>query len=111
MIIWSTSELEEKQRVKEKMKRYDDRHWSSKSLSEMLDRDWRIFREDYNIATKGGKIPPPIRYWDEAPLSAELLQVISDLGYDVSEKHYMYYVMMCCVAGKLGGLVVCLGNH
>ena len=79
----SISDLEEKQRVKEKMKRYDDRHWSSKSLSEMLDRDWRIFREDYNIATKGGKIPPPIRYWDEAPLSAELLQVINDLGYDV----------------------------
>ena len=66
------------------MKRYDDRHWSSKSLPEMLDRDWRIFREDYNIATKGGKIPPPIRYWDEAPLSKELLSVISDLGYDVS---------------------------
>ncbi len=65
------------------MKRFDDRHWSSKSLSEMLDRDWRIFREDYNIATKGGKIPPPIRHWEEAPLSAELLQVISDLGYNV----------------------------
>lgn len=75
--------LEEKQRAKEKMKRFDDRHWSSKSLSEMAERDWRIFREDYNIATKGGKIPPPIRYWDEAPLSSDLLGVIGDLGYDV----------------------------
>ena len=79
--------LEEKQHAKEKMKRHDDRHWSGKSLAEMSDRDWRIFREDYNIATKGGKIPPPIRYWDEAPLSKDLLGVISDLGYDVSQMH------------------------
>ena len=81
------SELEEKQRAKEKMKRFDDRHWSSKSLTEMAERDWRIFREDYNIATKGGKIPPPIRYWDEAPLSSDLLGVIGDLGYDVSDTY------------------------
>jgi ATP-dependent RNA helicase DDX23/PRP28 len=30
-----------------------DRHWSEKELIEMTERDWRIFREDYNIATKG----------------------------------------------------------
>lgn len=82
-------ELEEKQRAKEKMRRYDDRHWSGKSLAEMADRDWRIFREDYNIATKGGKIPPPIRYWDEASLSNDLLSVIGDLGYDVSQMRYL----------------------
>ena len=47
-------------------------------------RDWRIFREDYNISTKGGKIPSPLRYWNEAPLSDDLLKVIEGLHYDVS---------------------------
>jgi ATP-dependent RNA helicase DDX23/PRP28 len=31
----------------------DERHWSDKSLAEMKDRDWRIFREDFNIAARG----------------------------------------------------------
>ena len=30
-----------------------DRHWSEKELIEMTERDWRIFREDFSIATKG----------------------------------------------------------
>jgi ATP-dependent RNA helicase DDX23/PRP28 len=30
-----------------------DKHWRDKALSEMTERDWRIFREDFNIATKG----------------------------------------------------------
>lgn len=30
-----------------------DRHWKKKELSEMTDRDWRIFKEDFNIAAKG----------------------------------------------------------
>ena len=77
------------------MKRFDDRHWSGKSLSEMLDRDWRIFREDYNIATKGGKIPPPIRYWDEAPLSKDLLDVINNLGYNVNHNHELLSHVDC----------------
>ena len=50
----------------------------------MADRDWRIFREDFNISTKGGRIPNPLRNWTEAPLSGDLLAVINDLGYDVS---------------------------
>jgi len=31
----------------------DDRHWTDKKLHEMRDRDWRIFREDFSIATRG----------------------------------------------------------
>ena len=48
---------QEKERLK-KMKRkedkqkFDDRHWSEKELEKMTERDWRIFREDYNIAIK-----------------------------------------------------------
>ena len=45
---------------KEAKQCWDDRHWSQKKLDEMMDRDWRIFRKDYSITTKGGKIPNPI---------------------------------------------------
>jgi ATP-dependent RNA helicase DDX23/PRP28 len=31
----------------------DERHWSDKPLSEMKERDWRIFREDFSIAARG----------------------------------------------------------
>ena len=46
----------------------------------MTDRDWRIFREDYNIAVKGGNIPKPIRFWKEAKLPAEILEIIEKVG-------------------------------
>jgi len=38
---------------KEDKQKWDDRHWSEKELDEMTERDWRIFREDYNITIKG----------------------------------------------------------
>lgn len=31
----------------------DERHWSDKTLAEMKERDWRIFREDFSIAARG----------------------------------------------------------
>lgn len=31
----------------------DERHWTEKSLEEMKERDWRIFREDFSIASRG----------------------------------------------------------
>jgi ATP-dependent RNA helicase DDX23/PRP28 len=69
-----------------------DRHWSEKKLVEMTERDWRIFREDYSISTKGihqsdyanplgGSIPAPLRNWEEAELPASLLKVIRDVKY------------------------------
>jgi ATP-dependent RNA helicase DDX23/PRP28 len=45
----------------------------------MSDRDWRIFREDYSIAVKGGNIPKPIRFWKEANLSKEILDIIEQV--------------------------------
>ena len=30
-------------------------HWSDKDLEGMNERDWRIFREDFNITTKVGR--------------------------------------------------------
>ncbi|AES74381.1 putative RNA helicase [Medicago truncatula] len=58
-----------------------DRHWSEKNLEEMQERDWRIFREDYNISYKGSKIPRPIRSWVESKLSQEILKAVEKAGY------------------------------
>ncbi|XVF37866.1 hypothetical protein REPUB_Repub20aG0047900 [Reevesia pubescens] len=58
-----------------------DKHWSEKKLEEMTERDWRIFREDFNISYKGSKIPRPMRSWIESKLSAELLKAVERVGY------------------------------
>ncbi|KAF8359135.1 ddx-23, partial [Pristionchus pacificus] len=60
---------------------HDDRHWKMKELDEMTDRDWRIFREDFNISIKGGRIPKPIRNWNEAGINDEVSSVIIKVGY------------------------------
>uniref|UniRef100_A0A7N0SW16 DEAD-box ATP-dependent RNA helicase 21 n=1 Tax=Kalanchoe fedtschenkoi TaxID=63787 RepID=A0A7N0SW16_KALFE len=59
-----------------------DRHWSQKKLEEMTERDWRIFREDFNISYKGSKIPRPMRNWAESKLTPELLKAVERVGYD-----------------------------
>jgi len=61
--------------------KWDERHWSDKPFAEMADRDWRIFKEDFNIVTKGGNIPHPLRFWKEANLPKELNEVIEKIGY------------------------------
>lgn len=66
---------------KEEKQKWDDRHWSEKDIDEMTERDWRIFREDYNITIKGGKIPNPIRSWKESGFPKELLEIIDSVGY------------------------------
>ncbi|KAJ8956799.1 hypothetical protein NQ318_014213 [Aromia moschata] len=70
-----------KVRRREEKQLWDDRHWSEKQISEMTERDWRIFREDYNITIKGGKIPEPIRNWKESGIQKELLEIIEKVGY------------------------------
>ncbi|KAJ6295091.1 hypothetical protein OIU76_023065, partial [Salix suchowensis] len=57
-----------------------DRHWSEKRLEEMIERDWRIFREDFNISCKGSKIPRPMRSWAESKLTSELLKAVERVG-------------------------------
>ncbi|QQP41574.1 Uncharacterized protein FKW44_015993, partial [Caligus rogercresseyi] len=66
---------------REEKQKWDDRHWTDKELESMSERDWRIFREDYNIAIKGGNIPHPIRKWKEAHLPSEILDIINTVGY------------------------------
>jgi ATP-dependent RNA helicase DDX23/PRP28 len=58
-----------------------DKHWSEKRLDQMRERDWRIFKEDFNIATKGGGIPNPMRNWKESSLPRRLLEIIDQVGY------------------------------
>ncbi|XP_047470621.1 probable ATP-dependent RNA helicase DDX23 [Penaeus chinensis] len=70
-----------KEQKKEDKKRWDDRHWSEKVPEQMTERDWRIFREDYNIAIKGGRIPNPIRKWSESNIKKEILDIIASVGY------------------------------
>jgi ATP-dependent RNA helicase DDX23/PRP28 len=66
---------------KEAKTKWDERHWSEKPLTEMTDRDWRIFKEDFSIVTKGGNIPPGLRSWKECIIQTELLKVIEGIGY------------------------------
>lgn len=58
-----------------------DKHWSQKPLSQMRERDWRIFKEDFNISTKGGQIPNPMRSWEESKLPKRLLDLVAEVGY------------------------------
>ena len=59
-----------------------DKHWSEKKLEHMRERDWRIFKEDFNISTKGGGIPNPMRNWQESGLPKRLLDIVAQVGYD-----------------------------
>jgi ATP-dependent RNA helicase DDX23/PRP28 len=52
-----------------------DKHWSEKKLSQMTERDWRIFREDFNISYRGNNPTLPLRNWQEADLPEELHKV------------------------------------
>lgn len=74
----------EKMKERERKVCFDERHWSEKTMDQMMERDWRIFREDFGISTKGGRVPHPIRYWEEAAISPDILKVIQTLGYTVS---------------------------
>lgn len=70
-----------KVKKKEDKQKWDDRHWSEKDHDEMTERDWRIFREDYNITIKGGRIPNPIRTWKEAGFHEDVMEIINKVGY------------------------------
>lgn len=58
-------------------------HWSEKPLSEMTPRDWRIFKDDYEITAKGADIVNPLRRWSEEELLPPRVRLILEdkLGY------------------------------
>lgn len=57
-------------------------HWSDKALSAMNERDWRIFREDFDIRIQGGRASLPLRNWSEANLPAALQRAIDAEGFE-----------------------------
>ena len=71
----------ERRRKEEAGRMSIDKHWSEKKLEHMRERDWRIFKEDFNIATKGGGIPNPMRNWNESGLPRRLLDIVDQVGY------------------------------
>ncbi|KAI1448073.1 DEAD-domain-containing protein [Annulohypoxylon stygium] len=75
--------LDMMQKAKERANRNGlGKHWSEKKLEDMRERDWRIFKEDFGISTKGGLIPNPMRNWQESGLPRRLLEIINKVGYD-----------------------------
>lgn len=58
-----------------------EKHWSEKALDQMRERDWRIFKEDFNISTKGGSLPNPMRTWQESGLPKRILDIVETVGY------------------------------
>lgn len=75
--------LDMMQKAKERANRNGlGKHWSEKKLEDMRERDWRIFKEDFGIATKGGLIPNPMRSWQESGLPRRLLDIVYKVGYD-----------------------------
>lgn len=48
----------------------------------MTDRDWRIFREDFDIRIQGGRATLPLRYWKEGNLPSEVMRAIEAVGYE-----------------------------
>jgi ATP-dependent RNA helicase DDX23/PRP28 len=58
------------------------KHWTEKRLEEMTDRDWRIFREDFDIRIQGGRATLPLRYWQESTIAEPILKAIGAAGYE-----------------------------
>ncbi|MFS8030838.1 putative RNA helicase [Helianthus anomalus] len=76
-----------------------DQHWSEKKLDEMTERDWRMFREDFDISYKGTKTPRPMRSWVKSKLSSELLKAVERAGYKTPSPIQMAAIPLrhwCC---------------
>ena len=70
-------------RKKSKANEFSNLHWTQKPLEKMNDRDWRIFKEDFQITLRGNSQPQMIRYWDESNISKDILSLINSLNYKI----------------------------
>ena len=57
-------------------------HWTEKTLASMTDRDWRIFREDFDIRIQGGRATFPLRHWTEANFPPQIVRAVDEAGYE-----------------------------
>jgi len=71
-------------------------HWTDKPVQEMTVRDWRIFREDFQIFIRGGRVPVPMRIWAESPLPWELLEAVHKVGYTKPYAIQMQTIPIAC---------------
>lgn len=60
---------------------YMGKHWTEKSRSEMKDRDWRIFKEDFGIIIRGGSGENPLRSWNELKNEQMVNAIVKKLRY------------------------------
>ena len=82
--------MNSKSNLDKMIEKYDQSlHYTEKSIDDMSARDWRIFREDYEIQTKGnmrhpgtGQVIRPFRFWPESGLQTEILDAIKKVGYE-----------------------------
>jgi ATP-dependent RNA helicase DDX23/PRP28 len=75
---------QQQEQTMQRLDEYEDgksKHWSEKVLDAMTDRDWRIFREDFDIRIQGGRAQLPMRYWSESSIPKPILQAIEKAGY------------------------------
>jgi ATP-dependent RNA helicase DDX23/PRP28 len=79
-------------------------HWTDKPLESMATRDWRIFREDFQIFIRGGRVPNPMRIWAEGPLPWELLEAIHKVGYARPTPIQMQAIPVACECRDLIGV-------
>merc|ERR1719236_91945 len=79
-------------------------HWTEKPVHEMTVRDWRIFREDFQIFIRGGRVPNPMRIWAEGPLPWELLEAIHKVGYAKPTPVQMQTIPIACQCRDLIGV-------
>eukprot|EP00400_MALV-I_sp_L67-5_P000172 gene172-522_t len=79
-------------------------HWTEKPLEDMTSRDWNIFREDHEIIRKGGRVPDPMRNWEEGPLVPELKAMVHDIGWDKPFPIQMQCIPIACEFRDLMGI-------
>lgn len=57
-------------------------HWKDKRLLEMTQRDWRIFKDEFNISSRGKDVSNPMRLWHEEQLPKPIVDILTKaLGY------------------------------
>jgi ATP-dependent RNA helicase DDX23/PRP28 len=79
-------------------------HWSKKLTKEITDRDWKIFKEDYQVFVTGGKGPNPFRSWSESGLPRDLLDAIYKAGYTKPTPIQMQAIPIAMIPKDLVGI-------
>jgi ATP-dependent RNA helicase DDX23/PRP28 len=79
-------------------------HWKQKLSSEMTQRDWRIFREDYQISVSGRDVPNAFRSWSESNLPRALLDAVHRAGYTKPTPIQMQAIPVALVPRDLIGI-------